>query len=191
MLVKGAICVMEDKRIVELFELEADKAIYAFDEKYGRALFQRANQILENVEDAKECINECYLKMWQNVPKRLKNSDALFSYAFATISNIARNMRCRDRKYYVELNDELMSWEQTTDPIENIINRMIVREVMEEICKGSNEICLRVVARRYRNNEPVRKVALDEGLSEASVKMYCRRFRQRVAKALAQRGAGI
>ncbi|MBQ2385535.1 MAG: RNA polymerase subunit sigma-70, partial [Clostridia bacterium] len=59
---------MEDKQIVELYWDRSEVAIEETDKKYGRYCHYIAYQILENDEDAKEVVNDTYLKTWQNIP---------------------------------------------------------------------------------------------------------------------------
>ena len=53
---------MEDKQIVNLYWERSESAIAETEKKYGRYCHYIANQILENDEDAKEVVNDTYLK---------------------------------------------------------------------------------------------------------------------------------
>lgn len=59
---------MEDKQIVELFWERSETAISETEKKYGRYCHYIAYQILYNDEDAKEVVNDTYLKAWNTIP---------------------------------------------------------------------------------------------------------------------------
>ena len=56
---------MEDKQIVDLYWERSESAIAETEKKYGRYCHYIAYQILENDEDAKDIVNDTYLKTWQ------------------------------------------------------------------------------------------------------------------------------
>ena len=59
---------MEDKQIVDLYFERSESAISETDKKYGRYCHYIAYRILENDEDAKEIVNDTYLKAWNTIP---------------------------------------------------------------------------------------------------------------------------
>ena len=59
---------MEDKQIVDLYFARSESAIIETEKKYGRYCHYIAYRILENDEDAKEIVNDTYLKTWNTVP---------------------------------------------------------------------------------------------------------------------------
>ena len=71
---------MEDKQIVELYWARSETAISETEKKYGRYCHYIAYQILHNDEDAKEVVNDTYLKTWNTIPP--KRPDPLKPYLF-------------------------------------------------------------------------------------------------------------
>lgn len=65
---------MEDKQIVDLYWERSESAIAETEKKYGRYCHYIAYQILENDEDAKEIVNDTYLKTWQTIPPKRPES---------------------------------------------------------------------------------------------------------------------
>ena len=49
---------MEDKQIIKLFFLRAEKALRIVEERYGKALYRIAMNILGNHHDAEETTND-------------------------------------------------------------------------------------------------------------------------------------
>ena len=59
---------MRDEEIIELFFRRSEKAIDETDKKYGNYCQTIANNILGNRQDVDECIDDTYMKLWNNIP---------------------------------------------------------------------------------------------------------------------------
>lgn len=77
---------MNDKEIVALFNKRDEQAISECDLKYGNRLRALSSRIVDSFT-AEECVNDTYLKSWQQIPP--KNPE---SYLFAFLSKITRNL---------------------------------------------------------------------------------------------------
>ena len=55
---------MDDNKIIDLFFARNEAAIEETDKKYGRYCHTIAHNILASNEDAKECVNDTYLRAW-------------------------------------------------------------------------------------------------------------------------------
>lgn len=64
---KGVLAV-DDKQIVDLYWARSETAITETEKKYGRYCHYIAYQILLSDEDAKEIVNDTYLKVWNTIP---------------------------------------------------------------------------------------------------------------------------
>ena len=64
---------MEDKQIVDLYLARSECAVTETDKKYGRYCHYIAHRILGNDEDAKEIVNDTYLKAWNTIPPNRPN----------------------------------------------------------------------------------------------------------------------
>jgi RNA polymerase sigma-70 factor (ECF subfamily) len=78
---------MDDREIVALFFERSETAIKEADLKYGKYCYSIANRILDNEEDAKEVVNDTYLKAWNTIPP--KRPDVLRTYLAHIIRNLA------------------------------------------------------------------------------------------------------
>ena len=61
---------MTDERIVALFWERSENAIAETDQQYGRYFHYIAFGILSDDEDAKEIVNDTYLKAWNTTPPK-------------------------------------------------------------------------------------------------------------------------
>ena len=59
---------MEDKRIVALFFARDEQALTETRQKYSRYLHRVAHNVLQNQQDAEECVNDTYLRAWNAIP---------------------------------------------------------------------------------------------------------------------------
>ena len=65
---------MDDEKIVQLFWDRSEEAISQTDKKYGKMCFSVSNGVLCSEEDAKECVNDAYLSVWNNItPKKTRS----------------------------------------------------------------------------------------------------------------------
>lgn len=54
------VCMIEDAEIVRLFYERSEQAIGELDRKYEKLFHSLAYHILNNRQDAEECVNEAY-----------------------------------------------------------------------------------------------------------------------------------
>ena len=77
---------MEDPAIIQLYWDRNEAAITASDRKYGPVCRSLSYQILENREDAEECVNDTWHKAWLTMPPQRPSS--LRAY----LTRITRNL---------------------------------------------------------------------------------------------------
>lgn len=77
---------MEDQRIVELFWNRDEDAILHTQRKYDALCRSIAQNILGNFQDAEECVNDAYLKVWNSIPPQRPQSLVAF------LSRVVRNI---------------------------------------------------------------------------------------------------
>ncbi len=80
---------MQDAQILELFFARAENAIAVLAEQYGPACYKTAYNILQNREDAQECVNDAYLGFWDAVPPARPNP--LLSFLLRIVRNLSLN----------------------------------------------------------------------------------------------------
>ncbi len=59
---------MEDRQIIELYWTRSEAAIERTAEKYGGYCGAIARNILQNEQDAEECVNDVWLRAWNSIP---------------------------------------------------------------------------------------------------------------------------
>lgn len=61
---------MDDRQIIELYFRRDPDAIDRSAEKYGRYCGHIARNILNNEQDAEECVNDAWFSAWNSIPPR-------------------------------------------------------------------------------------------------------------------------
>ena len=69
---------MNDASIISLYWERSENAIKETDIKYGKLCNHLANNILNNVCDAEECVNDSYLTVWNSIPDERPNNFSAF-----------------------------------------------------------------------------------------------------------------
>ena len=64
---------MEDEKIIALFFARSEQAIQELDKKYGQRCHTVSYNILNNRQDAEECVNDAYFGAWKAMPPAKPN----------------------------------------------------------------------------------------------------------------------
>ena len=78
---------MDDRQIIALFYERSEHAITELSKKYGDLCFKIAINILNDAQDAEECVNDAYLGAWNSIPPQ--NPDPLRAYLCRIVRNLA------------------------------------------------------------------------------------------------------
>ena len=78
---------IEDEKIVELFFERSEQAIQELGNKYGKVCRKLSYNIVNNMQDAEECVNDAYLGVWNTIPPARPNP--LLSYVLKIVRNIS------------------------------------------------------------------------------------------------------
>ena len=178
--------VLADERIIALFLARDEGAITAFDEKYRALCLKLARDITGSEESAQECLNDLYLRLWQNIPP--ENPVSLKSYACRIIRNLALHAQERERAQkragvLVELDECAAAIpERETGEITALINGFLgtlpERDAM-------------IFVRRYFYSEPVREIAARLGVRENQVSKILHRLRKALREHLERGGISV
>ena len=76
---------MDDKQIIRLFFERSEQAITELSQKYGALCLQLADNILNDHQDAEECVNDAYLGAWNSIPPQ--SPDPLRAYICRIVGN--------------------------------------------------------------------------------------------------------
>ncbi len=175
---------MEDSRIVDLYWQRDETAITETESKYGRFCFSIANRILENPEDARECVNDTYLGAWNAMPPH--RPEILSSFLGKITRRLSLKKR-RDRSAEkrgggsVEVSiDELEECLPSGQSMDENLAVAELSEIIDSFLEALPQGERRVFLRRYWFFDPIREIALRYGFSESKVKMMLKRTRDKL-----------
>ena len=180
---------MEDAKIIELFFLRNEQAVKETDTAYGRKLYVLSNKILNNREDAQECVSDTYMETWKSIPpKRPK-------YFYAFLASICRNVSFNrlDWRLAAKRNAEVVALTQEMEMCipdsrqEGEMDRRELRRALESLNRESRLIFLR----RYLYVDTVAEIAARYGISESKVKTQLHRTRVKLYNHLAKEGIHV
>lgn len=173
---------MQDRKIIELFFKRDEKAIIETDRYYGAYCHTIISNILGNTEDIKECLNDTYNELWNNIPPA--NPDCFKAY----IGKIARNTALNKLTHNKALKrnsefDILLSELVDCADCTNLENEIQTREVICKIStflKMEKEESRRIFIRRYWYGDSITDIAMHLSLSESKVKSSLFRTRNKL-----------
>ena len=183
---------MEDAEIVDLFFQRSEQAIPETAAKYQGLIFQISRNILENPQDAEECVNDAYLAVWNGVPSAPPRS--LLAYLAKVTRNIAlkrlehNQAQKRGDRYYLQ-QDELAEVLPGEDSVEDAVAQRELMEAINDFLKTKTDRGERqLFLRRYFWGDSIGELTVLFRHSESKVKSQLFRTRQRLRGYLEERG---
>lgn len=181
---------MDDENILELFFVRSEEAISRIAEKYGRLCEMIAYNILLNREDAEECVNTGYHKLWNAIPPQRPTS--LCGYLCAVVRNTALSVheKVKQREcevVYDELDEVIPSGKSLEEQFDSGYTAVLINEFLGSTNKRSREI----FTARYYFNFSINDIAQSLDMSETAVKSRLSRTRTELRKYLSERGVTV
>ncbi len=186
---------MNDREIARLFAERDEKAIEEISQKYGGYCHSIAKNILQNDEDAEECVNDAYLKLWENAHEKKPANLKLF------LAKIVRNLALN--KYEEKKCEKRGGGEVTLalDEISEIVSGAtqteaevsyseLVRAVNSFLRTASERDC-GIFINRYFDFYSTAEIATLYGIKESNVLKILSRMREKLKKYLEKEGYDI
>ncbi|MBQ8447566.1 MAG: sigma-70 family RNA polymerase sigma factor [Clostridia bacterium] len=185
---------MGDEEIIEMLFLRAEESISVIDEKYGATCRKIAKDILGNDEDAEECVNDAYFKLWNAVPPEKPVFLAAYLYKIVrnlSMKRLTRNTAEKRSATFCELLTELEDYLPGEETVESQAEQRELARVIEEFLDTLTPDNRKVFMRRYWFSESYEKIARDLGMSKGNVSMRLVRTREKMRKFLKERGIEV
>ena len=183
---------MEDSEIVKLFLERSEQAIAEAMAKYNGYCTRIAYNILYSHEDAEECVNDAFLKVWDLIPPN--RPEMLSTFIGKLTRNLAIN---RYRQTLAEKRgsgEAAVAFEELSAVISDntdVENKAERRELLNEISKflkKQPERKRNIFICRYWYCDSVQDIAAEFRLSESNVSVILNRTRQKLREYLQKRG---
>ena len=184
---------MTDIQIIDLYWARNEQAIQETDLRYGRRLHYLAHKIVQDFEDAQECVNDTYLKTWDTIPP--KRPEHFFAY----IGKICRNfaLGVLDWKGAAKRKGEVVALTQEMEACipdpqhERKLGGEELGEVLNRFLETLSYENRVIFMRRYWYLDTIYEIADRFGISESKVKTQLHRTRAKLHAFLEKEGITV
>lgn len=183
----------KDDEIIQLYWKRDPKAIEETQTHYGEKLGRLSFGILENREDAQECVNDTYLRTWNSIPPTRPQ------FLFAYLAKICRFL-CFDvldhknaqkrSALVVELTHEMQQCIPDSRDEDKVQGEQIGQNITAFLRTQSKQDRL-LFMKRYWYGVSIKDLAQQMQISESSAKVRLHRIRGRLKKYLESEGIWI
>lgn len=181
---------MEDEKIIELFFARSEQGIQELDAKYGKVFHKLSYNIVNNMQDAEECVNDAYLGAWNAIPPAHPNP--LLTFICKIVRNISLN--CYFRKNAAKRNsyctipmEEIENCLSNPNTVEAEIEAKELAGIIESFLNTLSTENRIIFMRRYWFFDSCKEIAELVGLTEKNISVRLVRIRQKMKEYLAER----
>ena len=181
---------IEDGKIIELFFRRSEQAIRELDEKYGKVCRKLSHNIVNNRQDAEECVNDAYLGAWNAIPPA--KPSPLFTYICKIVRNISlktywRKEASKRRSTYTIAMEEIEACIADPNTVEIEIEVRELARIIESFLDTLTTENRVIFMRRYWFSDSCKDIAEFVGLSEKNISVRLTRIRKKMKDYLAER----
>ena len=183
---------MTDRELIEKLHQRDEAVIVAIAEKYGGYCYMIAYNILQNEEDAKECVNDAYLKLWES----FSGADiySLGGYLSKIVRNLALNryrFNHRSKRGGAEVDSAIVELNEifaVKDSIEEKLDYDSLVELLNVFLKTLKKRDRTIFLMRYFEMTSIGEIAAIYKLSESGAASVLFKTRQKLRKFLIMEG---
>jgi RNA polymerase sigma-70 factor (ECF subfamily) len=141
-------------------------------EKYGPMVFRRCRKMLQNEDNAKDAVQDVFLKLLKT---RGKTVSCPSSYLYTAATKVCLN-RIRANKQYAGLADDIQEFPDYDGRLEEIDAEMLVQVLLQDDDEGSRTICYL----RYFDGMSLEEIGENMGMSKITIEKRLVVFKNRV-----------
>lgn len=183
---------MEDSEIIDLYWQRSERAVSASEEKYGAYCTVLADHILNDPEDARECVNDTWLAAWSSIPPhRPARLGAYLSKITRNLSLNRAKARSAEKRGAGQRELVLAELEDCVpDPrgVEEAVEERELTAALNRFLRAQSAPRRNIFLRRYWYLVPVRELAEEYGMSESAMTSLLFRMRGKLRQFLEQEG---
>lgn len=183
---------MDDDDIIALYWARSEQAIKETALKYGRYCYAIAYRILENGEDATECVNDTYLQAWNSMPPhrpavfptflgKLARRTALHKWRY-------QNAEKRGGGEVAFALEELEDCIPTQGSVHEELEALELTTYINAFLRALPETERHVFVCRYWYLDPIADICTQFGFSQSKVKSMLYRIRKKLLVYLKKEG---
>ncbi|MBO5093767.1 MAG: RNA polymerase sigma factor [Lachnospiraceae bacterium] len=181
---------IEDEKIIELFFERSEQGIRELDLKYGRIFHKLSNNIVNNRQDAEECVNDAYLGAWKAIPPA--HPSPLLTYLCKIVRNISlklyyRKEAAKRSSAYTIAMEEIEACIAGPNTVETELEAKELARIIEDFLDTLTIENRVIFMRRYWFSDSCRDIAEFAGLTEKNISVRLTRIRQKMKNYLIER----
>lgn len=181
---------IEDEKIIELFFERSQQAIQELESKYGTVFHTLSYNIVNNRQDAEECVNDAYLGAWNAIPPT--RPKPLFTYLCKIVRNISlnryyHNEAAKRNSAYTIAMEEIDACVASSDTVEGEVEAANLAGVIEEFLETLSVENRVIFMRRYWFCDSLKEIAGYMGLTEKNVSVRLTRIRHKLKAYLSKK----
>jgi RNA polymerase sigma-70 factor (ECF subfamily) len=186
---------MTDNEIIGLFFARSEEALTETDRAYGAYCRSLTMNILGSREDSEECVNDTYMKLWEEIPPKRPPNLGAFTAKIAR--NLALNRRSaasaakRGGGLHAIDYDEIAGCLPDRDTVERQTDERELTEALERFLRALPNEKRLIFMKRYWGFMSVSDIALEMNISETKVKTTLHRTREKLRKFLGKEGIEV
>lgn len=174
---------MEDNAILDLFFARSEQAIQEVDAKYGSLCHRLSYNILNDTQDAEECVNDSYLGLWNAIPPQRPNPLLAFLCRIVRNRSLARyhaNTAAKRNSIYDVALSEIEPCLAAPDDPQTGLEVSELTRALEQFLDGLSRENRVIFLRRYWFADSYADIAKRVGLTEKNVSVRLTRIRARL-----------
>ena len=186
---------LEDNEIINLFIERRESAIEETRRKYGKRLFRTSYSVLNNKEDAEECVYDTLLKAWNTIPTNRPEQLGAFLVKIARNLSINRwEVKSAVKRggggptlLFCELEESIPS------PVgpEKEYESLLITETINSFLRKETQVARLVFVLRYFECESINDISARLQVSESKVKSMLFRTRKKLKIHLEKEGVVV
>ena len=181
---------IDDEKIIDLFFARDQQGIRELDMKYGKICHNLSYNIVNNRQDAEECVNDAYLGAWNAIPPARPNP--LLSYLVKIVRNISlkiywRKEAAKRSSHYTIALEEIEACIAAPNTVEAEIEAKELARIIESFLDTLTTENRVMFMRRYWFSDSYKDIAEFVGLSEKNISVRLTRIREKMKQYLIER----
>jgi len=183
---------MNDQKIIELLFARSEVALTHLQSKFEKYCHTVAYNILGNDFDAKECVNDTYLRVWNSIPPDKPRS--LLAYVSRITRNISIDRLKRDKAKKRNSSADLVLEEIAqivSDDSGDFSDAVFMRQAIDSFLEKLSTNDRRMFVQRYWYAYSVKTIADNIGRDENYVNVKLFRLRSEFKKHLEKEGIDV
>ena len=182
---------LPDDEIVSMYHARDEQAIGESARKYGRYCHSIAYAILQNDQDAEECVNDTYVRAWESMPPHKPSRLSTYLGKLTRNLSISRHRHTHADKRWAgsdAVYDEMAECLPDESSTGELSDEIALKDAINGFLGSLPSKTRMVFMQRYWYFCPVTAIARNLGMSESDVKVTLLRTRQKFRTHLEKEG---